>query len=119
MIHIFFSENVHCLLACLFVFFFAVEYSRSVMAIVHSALFSLVGIMENRVLWLENRALWFYMQCSIAFRLTVFPLMVWLPYYKMSSHEESVILMQVLCNFFPSCFNPLYILICTDKNSYL
>ena len=34
-----------CLLACLLLF--AVEYSRSVMAFVHSALFSLIGIMEN------------------------------------------------------------------------
>ena len=42
-----------CLLACLLLFF-AVEYSRSVMAIVHSALFSLIDIMVNR-------ALWFYM----------------------------------------------------------
>ena len=49
-----------CLLACLLLFF-AVEYSRSVMAFVHSALFSLIGRMENRALWLENRALWFYM----------------------------------------------------------
>ena len=48
-----------CLLACLLLF--AIEYSRSVMAIVHSALFSLIGIMEYRALWLENRALWFYM----------------------------------------------------------
>ena len=67
-------------------------YSRSVVTIVHTALFSLIGITvlyfqttvhalfspncENRALWLENRALCFFcMQCSMAFRVTVFPLM--------------------------------------------